>query len=238
MPGRITPEIVWDEVVYAPRVWIYMSALSGSVAILLVLAPRWGKRFILVYLFLCALIASVTVIAARSFSSFLGIALTGYVEEEGPGHVAVGQPPSAPPGARALAEVAPRLLSAVQGGAPSGGAGSRLWLTDPGGGAHLAPPSHARRLDGHHRPTPHDGDVWDAEDIFTEPLLYVSLVLIVVTAVWSVKWLNQAMIHYGNAQVRAAEMRLPRRVRCDDDLGECLGGSPLRWCLCTTARSR
>ena len=48
----------------------YLLALSLGVAALLVLARLgYGKRYLLVYLLLCSLISSVTVIAARAFSS-------------------------------------------------------------------------------------------------------------------------------------------------------------------------
>ena len=75
-PGVLTAHVIAHEVMPHPRCWAYLLALSLGVAALLVLARLgYGKRYLLVYLLLCSLISSVTVIAARAFSSMTTIAL-------------------------------------------------------------------------------------------------------------------------------------------------------------------
>ena len=66
VPEQLTPNILMYEVLPHPRCWLYLLCLFGAVGALLTLAKRgWGDRHILVYLGLCSLISSVTVIAAR-----------------------------------------------------------------------------------------------------------------------------------------------------------------------------
>ena len=75
----ITAFLIWqvlrDDVISQPRCWGYMIGLACGVIALILAAPRFGNKYILVYLFLCSLIASVTVISARAFSSILALGM-------------------------------------------------------------------------------------------------------------------------------------------------------------------
>ena len=52
-----------------------------------------------------------------------------------------------------------------------------------------------------HNPTPEGARLFGVSDLLATPLFYGCLTLIVITAVWSVRYLNSAMQLFGNTQV-------------------------------------
>jgi len=60
------------EVFLAPRAYVYLSALVVVIAVLVIFVePRYAERHILVWLTLCSVISSMTVVACRGFSSLV-----------------------------------------------------------------------------------------------------------------------------------------------------------------------
>jgi len=126
-PVDLTVDTITNDVLAHPRAYGYLIFLFCCILLLRFLAPRYGDKYILVYLMLCSLISSITVIAARSFSSMLTSMLEGCDDGE---------------------------------------------------------------------------EYCDTfTDVVSAPLFWVCLLVIVITAIWSVKYLNNAMMLYGNNQV-------------------------------------
>ena len=63
-----------DQYFNTPRVWAYAALLLLGIALFVfVLEPRYARQNILVWLLLCSVISSVTVIACRSFASLVAL---------------------------------------------------------------------------------------------------------------------------------------------------------------------
>jgi len=153
---KLTDEVVVSEVLPSPSCWAYLSGLLLAVIALLCGAKRHAHKHPLYNLTLCALIASVTVIAARSFSSMVTLAFQGY----------------APPAANATTDDSVANASSASGPpAPP-----------------LAPPP----------PPPAS---YTVGDVLTAWVFYATLLVCAVTAVLSVKYLNAAMMLFGNSVV-------------------------------------
>jgi uncharacterized membrane protein len=61
-----------DHFYYSPRSYLYCVSLVPIIAfVIMEIEPRFAKRYIVVWLFLCALISSITVAAARGFASLI-----------------------------------------------------------------------------------------------------------------------------------------------------------------------
>ena len=61
-----------DHFYYAPRAYLFLLSLIPLIGFfILFVEPRWAKTHIVVWLFLCGLISSVTVAAARGFASLI-----------------------------------------------------------------------------------------------------------------------------------------------------------------------
>ncbi|KAL1526931.1 hypothetical protein AB1Y20_015622 [Prymnesium parvum] len=72
----LNKEVLWNQVLPDWRVRGYFIFVASFTAIWIVaVVPRYKHRFVLCYLTLCAVIASVTVVASRAFSSILTEAL-------------------------------------------------------------------------------------------------------------------------------------------------------------------
>ena len=74
----LTDDVLTNVVLPNVRSWGYLSFIFVSVVLLLFFRCKYAHSHPLYYLTLCALIASVTVIAASAFSSMLSLALSGY----------------------------------------------------------------------------------------------------------------------------------------------------------------
>jgi len=142
LPDTMTVKTLQEEVLPSPRCWGYLSALCVCIFVLRILAPRYGDKHILVYLMLCSMISSITVIAARAFSSMLTSIFKGASDTEEVGDFASGE----------VSVTATANSDSVV-------------------------------------------------DVVSAPLFWVCLVVIIITAIWSVKFLNNAMMLYGNTQV-------------------------------------
>jgi len=62
---------VWNDVIFTRHFGIYLAVLAGSLMIMIPVSRKYGKKSVLIYIIMCAIIASLTIVCAKSFSTLL-----------------------------------------------------------------------------------------------------------------------------------------------------------------------
>mmetsp|Transcript_17476 Transcript_17476/g.39575 ORF Transcript_17476/g.39575 Transcript_17476/m.39575 type:complete len:490 (-) Transcript_17476:242-1711(-) len=62
---------VWKDVLFTRNFGVYLAVFFGSLAVMLPVSRKYGKKSVLIYIIVCAIIASLTIVCAKSFSTLL-----------------------------------------------------------------------------------------------------------------------------------------------------------------------
>lgn len=73
---------LWQDVLYTRNMGIYLGWIALMLAILLPLSKRYGDRSVVIYVALCAVIASISIVCAKTFSTLVSNTFTHGFEAE------------------------------------------------------------------------------------------------------------------------------------------------------------
>ena len=62
---------VWNDVLFTRHFGIYLAVFAGSLTIMIPVSRKYGKKSVSIYIIMCAIIASLTIVCAKSFSTIL-----------------------------------------------------------------------------------------------------------------------------------------------------------------------
>lgn len=73
---------IWSDVVYTMQGAVYFAVFVGGLAIMYPLSRKYGEKYVCVYIMMCAIIASLTIVCAKTFSSIFKRATDNGFETE------------------------------------------------------------------------------------------------------------------------------------------------------------